>query len=85
MTSDFTAFEFVEGKTYSLEVEPGHDAVRVTHHGEGAMEPQTSYGALEYAGSVGSGPWRNFRDWETESEISVNAHHIVDATESRSA
>ena len=77
VTTDFSTFEFTEGTTYRVEVESGFGAVAVTHHGEGQLEPQEQYGMLEYVGAVGSGPWRNFRDWESEADVSINAHHIV--------
>lgn len=81
MPMDFTTYEFVEGNTYAIDVEPGSDAVRVAHHGEGRVEPQDSYGTLEYSGAVGSGPWRTFQDWETETEVTIDAHHILDVRE----
>lgn len=83
MTGDFSTFEFVEGATYRVELESSIDAVRVTHHGEGQLEPQRHYGMLEYVGAVGSGPWRMFRDWESEADVSINSHRIVSAEERR--
>ena len=76
MTTDFTAYPFVEGKTYAVEVEPGTNSVQVAHHGEGQLEPQQRYGMLEFVAPIGSGPWRSFRDWESEAEVTIDAHHI---------
>lgn len=78
MTVDFTSYEFTEGITYSIEVDDGVEAVRVEHHGEGAPEPQTTYESIEYLGAVGSGPWRRFRDWASETDLSINTHSITD-------
>lgn len=77
MATDFTTYEFKEGASYAIEVEDGADAVKVEHHGEGAPEARTSYDALEYLGAVGSGPWRRFRDWGSETDLTINAHSIT--------
>lgn len=82
VTTDFSTFEFIEGATYRVELELASDAVQVTHHGEGHPGPRRHYGMLEYIGAVGSGPWRVFRDWESEAEVTVNSHRIV-AVEAR--
>lgn len=82
MNSDFTTFQFVVGRTYVVEIDPVPEAVQVTHHGEGGPEPQRRYGMLEYSGPVGSGPWRMFRDWETETDVTIDSHHITDVRES---
>ena len=75
--SDFNSFEFVEGKTYSVEVELASEAVQITEHGEGHPQPQPKYSSLEYLGPIGSGPWRRFKDWESEAEVTINSHHIT--------
>lgn len=81
MTTDHSSYEFQSGKTYEIAVAPGTDAVRVTHHGEGQLEPQDRYATLEFKSNVGSGPWREFRDWETESDVSINSHQITEVSE----
>lgn len=81
MAEDFVTYEFVAGNTYAVEVRPGADAVRVAHHGEGQLDPQDRYSMLEFSGAIGSGPWRDFRDWESEAEVSINSHHIVTVNE----
>jgi hypothetical protein len=83
VTTDFSTFEFSEGATYRVEVDTGGEAVRVTHNGEGQLEPQRRYGMLEFVGAVGSGPWRIFQDWESEAEVTINSHHIVAVSERR--
>ena len=75
--SDFSSYEFVEGNTYSVEVEPESGAVQITEHGEGHPQPQPKYASLEYLGPIGSGPWRRFKDWESEAEVTINSHHIT--------
>lgn len=76
--TDFTSYEFVEGRTYRVDVEAGvAGAVRVTEHGEGHPQPQPRYESLEFLGSIGSGPWRRFKDWESEAEVSIDSHHII--------
>lgn len=77
MTSDFSMYEFQEGKTYVVEVDLAANSVRVSHHGEGQLEPQAQYSRLEYAGPIGSGPWRRFVDWESEAEVTIDSHHIT--------
>ncbi len=77
MTTDFTRFEFVVGKTYTVEIAPGTKAVTVTEHGEGHPEAQDRYVAIEYIGAVGSGPYRRFRDWDSEAELTIDSNHIV--------
>lgn len=79
MPQDFATYQFEAGKTYVVAVEPGSNAVRVAHHGEGQLDPQDRYGMLEFTGTVGSGPWRVFTDWETEAEVTINAHFIIEA------
>lgn len=82
MSTDFSGYPFEQGKTYEVAVESGVDAVKLTHHGEGALEPQDRYAMLEFRGSVGDGPWREFRDWETETDLTINSHHITAVRES---
>ncbi len=77
MSSDFTSYEFQDGKTYTLEVDQQPDAIKITKHGVGHPEPQPRYESVEYLDSIGSGPWRRFRDWESEAVLSVDAHHIT--------
>jgi len=79
--SDFSSYEFVEGNTYSVEVDADIEAVRITEHGEGHPQPQPKYDSLEYLGSIGSGPWRRFKDWESEAEVTINSHHITSVGE----
>lgn len=74
--SHFSSYEFVEGNTYSVEVDADPEAVRITEHGEGHPQPQPRYESLEYLGSIGSGPWRRFKDWGSEAEVTINSHHI---------
>lgn len=77
MSSDFTSYEFQEGKTYALEVDLQPDSIKITEHGEGHPEAQPQYESAEYLGSIGSGPWRRFKDWESDAVLSVDAHHII--------
>lgn len=77
MATDYTEYDFEPGKTYSVEVELQPGALQITEHGEGHPEPQPRYESLEFLGSIGSGPWRRFKDWESEAEISIDAHHIT--------
>jgi hypothetical protein len=77
MATDFTQYEFVAGRTYSIEIDANPHAVQLTHHGEGQPMSQTRYESLEYEGPVGSGPWRKFQDWESETEVTIDSHHIV--------
>ena len=77
MNPDYTSYEFTEGRTYALEIDLQPDAIQVTEHGEGHPEPQARYESVEYLGSVGSGPWRKFKDWESEATLSIDAHHIT--------
>lgn len=81
MAGDFTSYEFVEGRTYALVVGQPEEAVRIEHHTVVGIEPQDRYETLEYEGPIGSGPWRKFRDWESEAEITINAHHILEVEE----
>lgn len=80
MESDFTTYSFEKGKTYIVEV-TGTDAIRVERHAEGRPEPQQRYDQLEFRGAIGSGPWREFMDWDTETQIAINAHEIISASE----
>ncbi|MGH3650341.1 MAG: hypothetical protein ACRDU9_06480 [Acidimicrobiia bacterium] len=82
MSEDFTRYRFEEGGVYEVELENVAEAVRLAHHGEGRMEPQSHYPSLEYSKSVGSGPWREFFDRENETVVSIDSHHIVAVTES---
>ncbi len=77
MKPDFTTYEFVEGKTYALEIDLQPDAIQITEHGEGHPQPQPRYESVEFLGSVGGGPWRRFKDWESEAVLSVDSHHIT--------
>lgn len=77
MKPDYTSYEFIEGQTYALEVDLQPDAIQVTEHGEGHPEPQARYESVEFLGSVGSGPWRKFKDWESEAILSIDSHHII--------
>lgn len=77
MTTDFSNFDFEEGRTYTVEVDPDADAVQLTEHGEGHPPKQPRYETLEFLGSIGSGPWRRFKDWGSEAEVTINAHHIT--------
>ncbi|HUF14971.1 MAG TPA: hypothetical protein VMQ46_03690 [Acidimicrobiia bacterium] len=77
MSDDFTRYHFARGEVYEIEIENVAEAVRLAHHGEGRMEPQSHYPSLEYATSVGSGPWREFFDRENETVVSIDSHHIV--------
>lgn len=81
MESDFTTYNFEKGKTYIVEVKADPDSVRVERHAEGRPEPQERYDQLEFTGAIGSGPWREFMDWDTETQIAINAHAIVSASE----
>lgn len=82
MSPDFTTYQFQPGNTYRVSIEPGVDAVKLTHHGEGAIEPQDRYAMLEFKSNVGDGPWREFRDWETETDVTINSHHMTEVGES---
>lgn len=78
---DFSSYEFVVGNTYSVEVDPDSEAVRITEHGEGHPQPQPKYESLEYLGPIGSGPWRRFKDWGSEAVVTINSHHITSVGE----
>ena len=80
MTTDFTSYHFVEGQIYAVEVDGDPDAIRVTEVGESYHEPQPRYGNLEYQGAIGSGPWRRFKDWDSEADVAINAHHITEVS-----
>ena len=75
--SDFSSYQFVEGNSYAVEVDGDAEAVRITEHGEGHPQPQPKYESLEYLGAIGSGPWRRFKDWDSEAEVTINSHHIT--------
>jgi len=79
MESDFTTYNFEKGKTYTVVV-TDTEAVRVERHAEGRPEPRQSYDQLEFKGAIGSGPWREFMDWDTDTQIAINAHGIVSAS-----
>ena len=83
MTDDFGTYDFVEGNRYSVEVEQPENSVKVDHHTAVGLEPQSHYETLEFVGTIGPGPWQKFVDWESEAEVTINAHHILGVTEAR--